>query len=106
MTDEQIPADIFTEGGEHGEHGLYIGLTDNPKDAAYIVALVDADRAVEQPPRKKRSENRQRRSMTAVRLLPDEHEQLRQAADQRGLTLSEFIRSAALTAASDPAVAS
>jgi uncharacterized protein (DUF1778 family) len=38
--------------------------------------------------------------MTALRLLPDEHEQLREAADARGVSLSEFVRSAALAAIS------
>jgi uncharacterized protein (DUF1778 family) len=47
----------------------------------------------------RRSESRQRKKLVALRLLPAEHAALGAAAKERGVTLSEFIRSSALLAA-------
>lgn len=49
-------------------------------------------------PVRARSESRQRTSVVALRLLPDERDKLAEAANSRGITLSELIRSSALQA--------
>jgi uncharacterized protein (DUF1778 family) len=49
--------------------------------------------------RRKRSENRQRTELVGLRLLPAERVTLDAAAKAAGLSLSEFIRVAALAAA-------
>lgn len=51
----------------------------------------------------RRSERRQRTALVALRLLPEEHHRLLQAARTRGVSLSEFLRSSALASvAADP----
>jgi hypothetical protein len=37
------------------------------------------------------SENRQRTKLMTVRLLPEEHDRLRLAAEQEGLSISELV---------------
>jgi len=49
-------------------------------------------------PARTRSESRQRTALVALRLLPNERDELAEAAHSRGMTLSEFIRSSALQA--------
>jgi hypothetical protein len=51
----------------------------------------------------RRSEQRQRTALVALRLLPEERERLAAAAQDRGISLSELLRTSALEAvASDP----
>lgn len=47
-------------------------------------------------PRRTRSERRQRTCLIAVRLLPTEKDALRAAAERHGLSVSDFVRRAAL----------
>jgi hypothetical protein len=47
---------------------------------------------------RKRSEARQRTELVALRLLPRERDQLAAAAESRNVSLSELIRSSALSA--------
>ncbi|MGA5467159.1 plasmid mobilization protein [Mycobacterium sp. NPDC050041] len=49
--------------------------------------------------RRPRSENRQRTELVALRLLPGEHQAVQAAAIQAGVSVSQFIRDAALEAA-------
>ena len=52
---------------------------------------------MEQPIQQRpRSEQRQRTALVALRMLPSEREALDAAARQRGVSLSEFIRTSAL----------
>jgi hypothetical protein len=51
-------------------------------------------------PARSGSESRQRTALVALRLLPHERDSLAEAARSRGITLSEFIRSRAMEAAS------
>jgi len=37
------------------------------------------------------SENRQRTKLVGVRLLPEEHKRIREAADAQGVSMSEFV---------------
>ena len=45
---------------------------------------------------RKKSENRQRQALLACRMLPEEHEFIRAIAARRGLTISAFLRQAAM----------
>jgi len=54
-----------------------------------------------QTPSRRRSESRQRTALVAVRLLPRERDMLSETARSRGVSLSEFIRSSAMSIASD-----
>lgn len=47
---------------------------------------------------RKRSETRQRTTLVALRLHPDEHQTLTDAAQARRISLSELLRSSALKA--------
>lgn len=49
---------------------------------------------------RRRSESRQRTALVAVRLLPHERDMLSETARARGVSLSEFIRSSAMSIAS------
>jgi predicted HicB family RNase H-like nuclease len=49
----------------------------------------------------RRSEQRQRTALVALRFLPEEHQQLVDAARARGISLSELIRDSALNAISE-----
>jgi len=37
------------------------------------------------------SENRQRTKLMGVRLLPEEHDRIREAAEQQGMSMSELV---------------
>jgi len=50
---------------------------------------------------KPRSESRQRTKLLGVRLLPEEHEQLKEMAEAQGITMSEFVISSLRKAAPD-----
>jgi uncharacterized protein (DUF1778 family) len=54
--------------------------------------------------RRQRSERRQRTSLVALRLLPEERETLERAARDRGVSLSELLRQSALKVAGQYAV--
>jgi hypothetical protein len=55
---------------------------------------------------RRRSESRQRTALVAVRLLPHERDMLSETARSRGVSLSEFIRSSAMSIASTLGTAS
>lgn len=48
------------------------------------------------PVKRHRSERRRRTVVVAIRLLPEEAEMVRQAAAQRGVSVSDYFRSGAL----------
>ncbi|WP_425304642.1 plasmid mobilization protein [Amycolatopsis vancoresmycina] len=48
--------------------------------------------------RSRRSEQRQRTALVALRLLPEERELLESTARSRGMSLSEFLRVSAMSA--------
>lgn len=48
--------------------------------------------------RSRRSEQRQRTALVALRLLPEERDLLESAARSRGMSLSEFLRVSAMDA--------
>lgn len=48
--------------------------------------------------RNRRSEQRQRTALVALRLLPEERAQLEEAARERGISLSELLRVSAMEA--------
>jgi uncharacterized protein (DUF1778 family) len=64
------------------------------------VELVALERPAERGP-VGRSESRQRTNMVALRLLPAERSELVAAAEERGVSLSELLRGAALDRARD-----
>jgi predicted HicB family RNase H-like nuclease len=49
----------------------------------------------------RRSEQRQRTTLVALRLLPEEHQVLVEAAQARGISLSELLRASAMQAVAD-----
>jgi len=55
---------------------------------------------VARTPNGRRSEQRQRTALVAFRLLPEEHQQLVNAARERGMSMSDFLRTSVLHAAS------
>ncbi len=55
------------------------------------------------PPTRQRSEKRRRQALVAVRLHPQELDELRAAAQERQVSVSEIMRSAALRSARDSA---
>ena len=54
-------------------------------------------RARREAPPRQRSGSRQRTALVAVRLLPHQRDMLAQTARSRGVSLSEFIRSSAMS---------
>jgi hypothetical protein len=68
---------------------------DNPAEEESL-APVRTNAAHRETPRPQRSESRQRTSLVAVRLLPQERDVLTESARSRGVTLSEFIRASAM----------
>lgn len=47
---------------------------------------------------RRRSEQRQRTALVALRLLPEERDQLFRAAQDRGVSVSELVRTSAMAA--------
>jgi hypothetical protein len=63
-------------------------------------AAPSTERIRRQASPRRRSESRQRTALVAVRLLPHERDMLSETARARGVSLSEFIRSSAMSIAS------
>jgi hypothetical protein len=63
-------------------------------------AVSSTERIRRQASPRRRSESRQRTALVAIRLLPDERDMLTEKARSCGVTLSEFIRSSAMSIAS------
>jgi hypothetical protein len=63
-------------------------------------AAPSAERIRRETSPRRRSESRQRTALVAVRLLPHERDMLSETARSRGISLSEFIRSSAMSIAS------
>jgi hypothetical protein len=71
---------------------------DNDKDAGYYQGHKDDEDEWEDVPEPgRRSESRRLRAMVSVRFSPEEADSVRAAADAAGLSLSAFIRVAALS---------
>lgn len=79
-------------------------MSDVNESESKLEAMVEDEDAWEAPSRapKKKSEQRKRGAMVSVRLTPDELASVQRSAEREGKTISNFMRSRALTSAGTP----
>lgn len=93
-------SEVLVDQDERTEWGRRWYFAEAEEQAEMETGLIERT-ALDSPARTKpRSDRRQRRDMIFARLLPEERAKVESAANAAGVTMSEFVRSAALRAAS------